>query len=90
MTDLPEIFGSMVFYEKAMRRYLSPEVYAALHDTVDTGAPMSAETADAVAEAMKTWALENGATHYAHWFQPHTGYTAEKHESFLTPDGSGG
>ena len=90
MTDLPEIFGSMVFNETARRRYLSPEVYEALKRTVDSGAPMSAETADAVAEAMKTWALEHGATHYAHWFQPHTGFTAEKHESFLSPDGSGG
>ena len=90
MTNLPETFGSMVFNEKAMRRYLSEEVYAALKRTIDTGAPMNIETASAVADAMKTWATENGATHYAHWFQPHTGYTAEKHESFLTPDGSGG
>ena len=90
MTNLPETFGSMVFNEKAMRRYLSEEVYSALKRTIDTGAPMNIETASAVADAMKTWATENGATHYAHWFQPHTGYTAEKHESFLTPDGSGG
>ena len=90
MTNLPETFGSMVFNEKAMRRYLSEAVYAALKRTMDTGAPMNIETASAVADAMKTWATELGATHYAHWFQPHTGYTAEKHESFLTPDGSGG
>ena len=90
MTNLPETFGSMVFNEKAMRRYLSEEVYAALKRTIDTGAPMNIGTASAVADAMKTWATENGATHYAHWFQPHTGYTAEKHESFLMPDGSGG
>ena len=90
MTNLPETFGSMVFNEKAMRRYLSEPVYAALKRTIDTGAPMNIETASAVADAMKTWALELGATHYAHWFQPHTGFTAEKHESFLTPDGSGG
>ena len=90
MTNLPETFGSMVFNEKAMRRYLSEEVYAALKRTIDTGAPLNIETASAVADAMKTWATENGATHYAHWFQPHTGYTAEKHESFLMPDGSGG
>ncbi|MBE6998502.1 MAG: glutamine synthetase III, partial [Ruminococcaceae bacterium] len=90
MTNLPETFGSMVFNEKAMRRYLDPAVYDALKRTVDTGASMSIETANAVADAMKTWAIELGATHYAHWFQPHTGYTAEKHESFLMPDGSGG
>ena len=90
MTDLPEIFGSMVFNENAMRRYLSAEAYSALRSTMDTGAPMNIETASAVADAMKNWALEHGATHYAHWFQPHTGYTAEKHEGFLMPDGSGG
>ena len=90
MTNLPETFGSMVFNEKAMRRYLSEEVFASLKRTIDTGAPMNIETASAVADAMKAWATELGATHYAHWFQPHTGYTAEKHESFLTPDGSGG
>ena len=90
MTDLPELFGSMVFNDKAMRRYLKEEVYSALKSTMDTGAPMNLETANAVADAMKAWALENGATHYAHWFQPHTGYTAEKHEGFLSPDNSGG
>ena len=90
MTDLPELFGSMVFNDKAMRRYLKDETYNALKSTIDTGAPMNLEIASAVADAMKTWALENGATHYAHWFQPHTGYTAEKHEGFLTPDGSDG
>ena len=90
MTNLPETFGSMVFNEKAMRRYLSEDVYTALKRTIDTGAPMNIETASAVADAMKSWATDCGATHYAHWFQPHTGYTAEKHESFLMPDGSGG
>lgn len=90
MSNLTETFGSLVFNEKAMRRYLSAEAYTALKHTVDTGAPLTPETADAVAEAMKTWAVEKGATHYAHWFQPHTGFTAEKHESFLFPDGEGG
>ena len=90
MTDLPELFGSMVFNDKAMRRYLKDETYNALKSTIDTGAPMNLEIASAMADAMKAWALENGATHYAHWFQPHTGYTAEKHEGFLTPDGSDG
>jgi len=86
MTNLPEMFGSMVFNEKAMKNYLSEETFAALKRTLDTGAAMDLATANAVADAMKEWATEKGATHYAHWFQPHTGYTAEKHESFLAPD----
>ena len=90
MTDLPEIFGSMVFNDKAMRRYLDDNAYRGLKNTMDTAAPMTPEIAAAVADAMKTWALENGATHYAHWFQPHTGFTAEKHEGFLSPDGRDG
>ena len=90
MTNLVENFGSMVFNEKAMRRYMRPEAFAKLKRATDTGAQMDPETADAVAAAMKTWAVEHGATHYAHWFQPHTGFTAEKHESFISPDGEGG
>ena len=85
MINLPETFGCMVFNEKVMRRFLSATDYAALKCTIDTGAPMNIETASAVADAMKTWALELGATHYAHWFQPLTGITAEKHDSFITP-----
>ena len=73
-----------------MRRYLPPDCFEALKRATDTGAQMDPETADAVAAAMKTWAMEHGATHYAHWFQPHTGFTAEKHESFISPDGEGG
>ena len=90
MINVTEIFGSMVFNEKAMLRYLSAETFSALKSTIDTGAHMSFEIAAAVADAMKRWAIDNGATHYAHWFQPHTGYTAEKHEGFIAPDGSGG
>ena len=90
MTNLPETFGSMVFNDRAMRKYLSAEAYDALHKTAAHAAPMTPETADAVADAMKRWAIDKGATHYAHWFQPHTGFTAEKHESFLSPDGEGG
>ena len=90
MTNIPEMFGSMVFNEKAMKNYLTDEIFTALRRTVDTGAPMDLATANAVADAMRKWAMEKGATHYAHWFQPHTGYTAEKHESFLAPDGSDG
>ena len=90
MTNLPEMFGSMVFNEKAMKTYLTEDIFAALKRTIDTGAPMDLATANAVAAAMKDWAMEKGATHYAHWFQPHTGYTAEKHESFLAPDALNG
>ena len=90
MNNLTETFGSMVFSERTMRRYLSDADCAALKRTIDAGAAMTPQTAEAVAGAMKAWALEKGATHYAHWFQPHTGFTAEKHESFLFPDGEGG
>ena len=90
MPNLPEYFGCMVFNERAMRQYMSEEAFRALKHTIDTGAPLTAETAEAAAAAMKQWAIEKGATHYAHWFQPHTGFTAEKHESFLFPDGDGG
>ena len=90
MFHLSEEFGSMVFSERVMRERLGAETLDALHRAVDTGAPLDAATADAVASAMRDWAVEKGATHYAHWFQPHTGFTAEKHESFLTPDGDGG
>ena len=90
MPNLPEYFGCMVFNERAMRQYMSEEAFRALKHTIDTGAPLTVETAEAAAAAMKQWAVEKGATHYAHWFQPHTGFTAEKHESFLFPDGDGG
>ena len=90
MTNLTEGFGSMVFDERAMRRYLDPQAFARLKRATDTGTQMDPETADAVAAAMKAWAVEHGATHYAHWFQPHTGFTAEKHESFLVPERGGG
>ena len=90
MSNLPETFGSLVFNERAMRQYMTERSFKALKHTMDTGAPMDAELADAVAAAMRSWAVDKGATHYAHWFQPHTGFTAEKHESFLAPDGAGG
>ncbi|MBR1496204.1 MAG: glutamine synthetase III [Oscillospiraceae bacterium] len=90
MKHLPEEFGCMVFNERAMRQYMSEEAFLALKHTIDTGASLTVETAKAAAAAMKQWAIEKGATHYAHWFQPHTGFTAEKHESFLFPDGEGG
>ena len=85
MTNVPELFGSMVFNEQVMRDRLPKEVFKALQKTIKTGKPISAEVADVVAEALKNWAIEKGATHYTHWFQPMTGVTAEKHDSFIQP-----
>ena len=82
---LPEIFGCKVFNDAVQRRRLPKPVYQALRRTLDTGAELDPSIADAVAAAMKDWAIENGATHYTHWFQPMNGLTAEKHDAFLTP-----
>ncbi len=90
MRNLPEVFGSMAFNEKAMSEYLSEEVFAELKRAIVSGAPLNIDIANAVANGMKEWAVAHGATHYTHWFQPHTGFTAEKHDSFITPDGNGG
>jgi len=84
-----ELFAANVFSDRVMRERLAPEVYAALHRTIDDGARLDLSIADPVAAAMRDWALENGATHYAHVFYPLTGLTAEKHDSFLSPDGHG-
>ena len=73
-----------------MRKYLNKQIYEALLDTIENSTPLSVEIADAVAAGMRQWALENGADHYCHWFQPLTGGTAEKHDSFAEPDGTGG
>ena len=92
MTErIPEMFGSLVFNEKVMRERLPQRVYEAWHHTIAEGNELDPSVADAVACAMKDWAVEKGATHYTHWFQPMTGITAEKHEGFLSPgpDGSG-
>ena len=86
---LPEMFGSLVFGDAVQKERLRPEVYQALRSTIESGAGLDPEIADAVAEAMKTWAVEHGATHYTHWFQPMTGLTAEKHDSFLQPTAEG-
>ena len=88
-SNVPEYFGSMVFNEDVMRERLSPEVYGALHVAMETGKGLTIDIANSVAEAMKAWAIEKGATHYTHWFQPMTGITAEKHDSFLRPDKNG-
>ncbi len=84
-----DVFGSLVFHDKLQRERLPKSVYRALRATVTRGEPLDASTADAVAVALKDWAIEQGATHYAHWFQPMTGITAEKHDSFLNPAADG-
>jgi glutamine synthetase len=86
---LQELYGINVFNDAVQRQMLPRSVYQALRRTVESGAELDLEIADAVASAMKEWAIERGATHYTHWFQPMTGLTAEKHDSFLTPGGNG-
>ena len=88
--NVPELFGSLVFNDKVMRARLSDKVYASLKKTIDENVRLETEVAEAVAEEMKNWALENGATHFTHWFQPLTGVTAEKHDSFISPSPDGG
>ena len=83
--DLPELFGSMVFNEDTMKQRLSPASYNAWKKCIETSTPLDLTIANDIAEAMKQWATEKGATHYTHWFQPMTGYTAEKHDSFISP-----
>ena len=85
-----EFFGADVFSESEMRQRLPKNVYKSLMRTIERGEPLTPQVADVVASAMKDWAIENGATHYTHWFQPLTGTTAEKHDSFIVPDGHGG
>ena len=85
--NVPEIFGCMVFNEDVMRERLPEDVFESLIKTIATGKTIDASIASPVAAAMKEWAIEKGATHYTHWFQPLTGLTAEKHDSFLAPDG---
>ncbi|MBQ2245147.1 MAG: glutamine synthetase III, partial [Oscillospiraceae bacterium] len=89
MLNVPEIFGSDVFNEATMKQRLSPEVYCAWKQCIQTGSSLPLDVANEIAEAMKTWATEKGATHYTHWFQPMTGITAEKHDSFIAPAGDG-
>ena len=86
--NVPAIFGSMVFNDDVMRERLPKEVYKSLTKTIATGRTIDASISDVVANAMKDWAIEKGATHYTHWFQPLTGVTAEKHDSFISPVGN--
>lgn len=85
MKDIPSVFASMVFDDSVMRSVLPKQVYQALQQTVSEGKHLDLEVANIVAAAMKNWAVEKGATHFTHWFQPMTGITAEKHDSFITP-----
>lgn len=89
MKDIPALYGSLVFNDKVMRNKLPKDVYKALKKTIENGTHLELDVANSVAVAMKEWAVENGATHYTHWFQPMTGFTAEKHDSFVTPVGDG-
>jgi len=88
--NVPELFGSKVFDDRIMRARLSSSVYNSLKKTIDENQKLDEEVAEAVALQMRDWALENGATHFTHWFQPLTGVTAEKHDSFITPSPDGG
>ncbi len=87
--NVPELFGSLVFNDEVMRERLPKEVYKSLHKTIEDGKELDITLANAVAHAMKEWAIEKGATHYTHWFQPMTGITAEKHDSFIAPVSGG-
>ena len=86
---VPELFGSLVFNDKVMRDKLPKDIYKALRKTIENNTHLELDVANSVAVAMKEWAVENGATHFTHWFQPMTGFTAEKHDSFITPVGDG-
>lgn len=90
MVNIPEIFGSMVFGEDVMKRRLSPKIYENFRKSIDENSSLDSQTAEVIAQSMKSWALEKGATHFTHWFQPMTGITAEKHNSFLefSPEGN--
>jgi glutamine synthetase len=89
MKDIPSLFGSMVFNDSVMKERLPKDVYKALKKTMSQGTHLELDIANVVANAMKSWAVENGATHFTHWFQPMTGTTAEKHDSFISPTDDG-
>ena len=87
--SIPQMYGSLVFNDKVMRDKLPKDIYKALRKTIENGTHLELDVANSVALAMKEWAVENGATHFTHWFQPLTGFTAEKHDSFINPVGDG-
>ena len=86
---LSDLFGVNVFDDNLMRERLPKAIYKKLHNTIDKGLPLDPAVADVVANAMKDWAIEKGATHFTHWFQPMNGKTAEKYDSFLSPTSDG-
>src|SRR5947209_2221076 len=88
-THVKDLFGSLVFSEEVMKQRLPKPIFKSIQKTIHQGAALDASIADAIASAMKDWAMEHGATHYTHLFQPMTGITAEKHDSFLSPTGTG-
>ena len=90
MATISEIFGTMVFDDRAMKASLPADIYLSLKKTIDEGQQLDITAANAVADAMKNWAISKGATHFTHWFQPLTGITAEKHDSFIEPAEGGG
>ena len=90
MSTVSDYFGSLVFDDRAMKASLPSSVYFSLKKTIDEGTNLDTEVANAVASAMKDWAVAHGATHFTHWFQPLTGVTAEKHDSFISPAPDGG
>ena len=87
MTRLLEDYGCLTFSDDVMKERIPKSIYKAFHESLDNGEELSKECATVIANAMKIWALENGATHFTHWFMPMTGLTAEKHDAFLEPDG---
>ena len=87
--NITNIFGSMVFGDNVMKERLPSDTYKALKKTIANGTHLELDVANVVASVMKDWAVEKGATHFTHWFQPMTGVTAEKHDSFIVPDGYG-
>ena len=89
MSKVTEIFGSKVFNDETMKERLPKDAYKALKKTVEEGRPLDRDLANVIAHAMKEWAIELGATHFTHWFQPMTGVTAEKHDSFIQPEEGG-
>ena len=90
MKKVSDFFGCKVFDDRVMKANLSAKVYQSLRKTIDEGAKLDITVANAVAAAMKDWAVDHGATHYTHWFQPLTGVTAEKHDGFISPSPDGG
>ena len=87
--NVTELYGSLVFNDAVMRDKLPKDIYKALKKTIENSTHLELDVANAVAVAMKEWAVEHGATHFTHWFQPMTGFTAEKHDSFISPVGNG-